>query len=190
MWYGVKGDAGSNTACIQPWDRLVLQICICNLLWRELRYIFLLQHLSSSGCPAWVRRQQIFLFGCHAASLGGARDSCRRHSLISGAEFQHRLVSHYSSAYLHLIYLLYGFPWNLLISRSFYLQWGKPFGLAGETRQPSWSLTLNYFHSTELAAQLEADTAKCTWAQPIFAVDSIKLCMALLNNPRQTWAQT
>lgn len=89
-----------------------------------------------------------------------------------------------------LIYLLYGFPWNLLMSRSFYLQWGKRFGLAGETWQPSWSLTLNYFHSTEPAAQLEADTAKCTWAQPIFAIDSIKHCMALLNNPRQTWAQT
>lgn len=102
VWYSVRGDAGSHTVCIEPWDRLMLQIQICNLLWRVPRCIFLLQHLSYSGCPTWVRRQQLFLLGYQGASLGGAINSCRRHSLIFGAEFLHRLVSHYSSDYLHL----------------------------------------------------------------------------------------
>lgn len=138
----------------------MLQISICNLLWRELRYIFLLQHLSCSGCPAWVGRQQLFLLGCQAASLGGAIDSCRRHSLIFNAEFLHGLVSHYSSAYLHLFIshvVSHGTCWYLEV---FICSEGKPSSLTGETQQPSWSLTLNYFPSTEFAAQLEADTVQ------------------------------
>jgi len=57
------------------------------------------------------------------------------------------------------IYFLCGLQWNFLVPRSIHLQPEKLFGLAGETQQPSWSLTLNYFPFAELAAQLEVDTA-------------------------------
>lgn len=187
MSHSVKQDAGSHTACVLPWDRLGTSIC--SLLWRELRCFFLLQHLFSSGCPAWVRTRQLFLLGCHVASLKEATHFCTRHALIFGVVSAQTCVSLQLSLPAP-IYFPCGSSWNLLVSRRFHLQPGKLSGLARETQQPSWSLTLNYFPFTELAAQLEADTGKCTWTQPRFAIESIKLCMALLNNPQQRWAQT
>lgn len=189
MWYSVKQDAGSHTVCVEPWDRLGLRTSICSLLWRELRCVFPLQHLLPSGCPASVGTRQLFLLGCHAASLKGAIHFCTRHVLIFGAEFQHRLVSCYSSAYLHL-FIFHVVPRGTCWYQEVFTFNQGNSGFAGETQQPSWSLTLNYFPFTELAAQLEADTGKCTWRQPRFAIESIKLCVALLNNPQQRWAQT
>lgn len=97
--------------------------------------------------------RQLLLLGCGAASLKGAIRFCTTHTLIFGAELQRRLVSTAQPTCTRLFSMW--FPVELVGIKKF-----PP--SARETPWFSRSLTPNYFPFTELAAQLEADTGKCT----------------------------